>query len=77
MRFLQMEACAHFGMGIDDFVRRPVARQAEMIAHLLIKSVREEYTIEGQKRLEEKKKRKGSGFDPMEAQRRAWRLPGG
>lgn len=75
MRYMQMEAAAHWGVPIDEFTRRPVIRQAEMIAHLLIKGVRDDWAAE---QMEKQAKASGSekpkGYNPIEAQRRAWKL---
>lgn len=75
MRYLQLETAAAFGVPIDEFARRPLLRQAEMIAHLLVKGVREEYAAERLRQSAERDERSpAKGWNPMEAQRRAWKL---
>lgn len=65
-------------MTIDQFLACPVLRQAEMIAHLMIRSVRQDYAehqrMAKSERERNQSKSKGPSFNPMAAQRKAWML---
>lgn len=80
LRFQQLEAAAHFGVTIDQFLACPALRQAEMIAHLMIRSVRQDYaehqrmTRAERERERGQAKPKGPSFNPMAMQRKAWML---
>ena len=74
MRYQQLEAAGHFGIAIDDFLAKSIHRQAEMIAHLMIRSVRQDYAEHLGQQKAERASKKHAGFNPMEAQRRAWSL---
>jgi len=68
-----MEAAAYFGIPWDEFLRKPLDRRAEMIAHIIIKATRENYLHE---KLSAKAKEdtKGNFYNPELEQKRKWRL---
>ena len=72
-RYLLREAAAYFHTGgLSGMLRHPVEHRAEMMAHILIKSVRDDY-IESQRQAASKKRdRDKSGYNPSDAIHRQW-----
>lgn len=72
LSFHLAEAAAYFSVPVDEFKRRPVERQAEMIAHVMLKQARDNY-VESQKSDKMKATEKAkTHFNPADAQRRKW-----
>lgn len=70
-----MEAAAYFGIPWDEFLRKPMDRRAEMIAHLIIKATRENYLHEKlSAKAKEESGAKGGYYNPELEQKRKWRL---
>lgn len=77
---MAMEAAAYFGTSYEEFLRKPVDRRAEMIAHMMIRAVRNNYLHEKEMEKHENAKRTSTGqdrgyYNPAERQMRKWMLP--
>ena len=74
-RFLLLEAAAYFHTnGLSGMLRHSIHHRAEMMAHVLIKSVRDDYIEVQRQKHAAKKKRDAGGFNPAEAIHRQWML---
>jgi hypothetical protein len=74
MQFLLGEAAALFGVPTDEFRRKHIERQAEMMAHVLLSDARDSY-IDYLKAEKQKAKDKArTGYDPAAAMRKRYGL---
>jgi hypothetical protein len=73
-RYMELETAAHFGMGLDDFLLRPVERRAEMIGHVIIRSQREAYMMDVAEKRAKKKGDDKSGRNPTLGKLKSWGL---
>lgn len=72
MRYLEAEAATEFGVPLDDFRRRSLNARAEMVAHVIARNLRQAWL--DYHRREHTRSSSASGYNPLEAQRRKWKL---
>lgn len=66
------EACARFGIALDEMKRKPVDRRAEMMAFILLEEARNNFIKHLEAEAIKAREKAKTGYNPAEAQMRKW-----